>query len=181
MSARDGGRLTGLPPIVGARPRLLILGSMPGAASLVEARYYAHPRNAFWPVMAALVGFDPTCDYPARLAALGTAGIALWDVIGACRRRGSLDAAIDPRSIVVNPISGLLAAHRSIACVATNGSTASALYRRHVLPALGANAPAHIALPSTSPAHAGLSLASKTAAWTGALAAFTSEFGGAPH
>ena len=89
--------LQGLPAQVNARCRVLVLGSMPGMASLQAARYYAHPRNRFWPLMGALCGFDPQLDPAQRLARLQQAGVGLWDVIGRCRRRGSLDAAIDTR------------------------------------------------------------------------------------
>ncbi|HBN52823.1 MAG TPA: DNA-deoxyinosine glycosylase, partial [Stenotrophomonas sp.] len=86
--------LQGLPAQVNGHCRVLVLGSMPGMASLQAARYYAHPRNRFWPLMGALCGFDPQLDYAQRMAGLQAAGVGLWDVIGRCRRRGSLDAAI---------------------------------------------------------------------------------------
>jgi hypothetical protein len=96
--------LRGLPPQAAPDCRVLVLGSMPGAASLAAARYYAHPRNRFWPLMGALCGFDPALDYPLRLAALQAAGVGLWDVIGTCERRGSLDADIVRGSEVANPL-----------------------------------------------------------------------------
>lgn len=141
---------------------------MPGVASLDAAQYYAHPRNAFWPIVGACVGFEPMLPYERRLAALVGAGIALWDVIGACRRPGSLDAAIDPASIEPNDIAGLLARHAGIEAILTNGGTATRLYRRHLAASLP-RAITHAALPSTSPAHAGLPLAAKRAAWHAAL------------
>lgn len=160
--------LTGLPPLVGAAPRVLVLGSMPGAASLAAGQYYAHPRNAFWPIAGAALGFDPTGAYEERTAALLDAGIALWDVIGACRRRGSLDAAIDPVSIRINPIGALLLDRPSIARVLTNGGLASRLFARHLAAALPR--PVEIrAMPSTSPANASWSHARKHAAWQDAL------------
>lgn len=161
--------LRGLPPVLPARARVLVLGSMPGSASLAARQYYAHPRNAFWPVLGGLLGFDPALPYARRLRALARAGIALWDVVGACRRRGSLDAGIDPASIALNDIAGLVGACRSLEVVATNGGTAGRLYRRHVA-AMLPRPLVHLALPSTSPAHAGMNLAAKQMAWAAALA-----------
>jgi hypoxanthine-DNA glycosylase len=160
--------LEGLPPLVGERPRVLVLGSMPGAASLAARAYYAHPRNAFWPIVGAVYGFDPEAPHAERAAALVAAGVALWDVIGACRRRGSLDAAIDPASIRINPVDALLARHPGIERVLTNGGLASRLYARH----LAARLPRAVAwhpMPSTSPANAGWTTARKHAIWRAAL------------
>ena len=82
------------PPIASPDARILILGSMPGRASLAAGQYYAHPRNAFWPIMGSLLDFDASRDYPARVDALKVAGIAVWDILDSCHRPGSLDSAI---------------------------------------------------------------------------------------
>ncbi len=164
--------LQGLPPVAAVDARVLVLGSMPGSASLTAARYYAHPRNAFWPIVGDLFGFDPALDYPARLAALQGAGVALWDVIGCCQRRGSLDAAIVADSIVANDFSAFFAVHREIRAIFFNGQAAATAFRRHVV-AAGQSLPAvnSQVLPSTSPAHAALSLADKRRAWSLLVAA----------
>ena len=160
----------GFPPVAAADARLLILGSMPGVASLDAVRYYAHPRNVFWRIMGDLLGAGPALPYEQRLQRLTAAGIALWDVIGACRRRGSLDAAIDPVSIRINPIGELLSDRPSIARVVTHGGLASRLFARHLAAALPR--PVEIrAMPSTSPANASWSHARKHAAWQDALRA----------
>lgn len=163
MSPIDSPSQRGLPPVVGDAPRVLLLGSMPGAASLAAQAYYAHPRNAFWPLLGELIGLDPTAAYPERLAALTAAGLALWDVIGACRRRGSLDSTIDPDSIVVNDIAGLVRRAPTIRTVITNGGLAARLYRRHL--AADLTTLTWQALPSTSPANARGGLAAKRTAW----------------
>jgi len=135
---------------------------MPGAASLAAARYYAHPRNAFWPIVGGLFGFDPALDYPGRLLALMAAGVALWDVIGSCQRLGSLDSAIVAGSIEANDFAAFFAVHREIRHVFFNGQAAATAFRRHVPAPVGVRCHR---LPSTSPAHAALSLADKRVAW----------------
>lgn len=153
------------PPLADHHARVLILGSMPGIASLQAGQYYAHPRNAFWPIMARLLGFDVAIPYPEKVATLKSAGIALWDVLQSCQRSGSLDAAIEPASIVANDLPAFLQAHPGIERLYFNGATAETCFRRHVVRTLPAGAPSGQRLPSTSPAHAALSFDQKLAAW----------------
>ena len=160
--------LEGFPPILGPAPRVLVLGSMPSAASLRERQYYGHPRNTFWPVMARLLDWPDDLPYAERCAALTEQSIALWDVIGRCARDGSADAAIKADTIVVNPIAQLIANQPSLSAVLLNGGTAAREFNRHVRPRLktiGRDLP-HYRLPSTSPAMARLTLAGKTEAWS---------------
>ncbi len=161
-------RLSGLAPVWRADAELLILGSFPGAASLQAAQYYAHPRNAFWPLMAALLGQAdlPQRSYAERLQALIEHRIALWDAVAACVRPGSLDSAIRNAEPAALPdLVARLPALRAIAC---NGDTA---YRQTLALLPGVPWPL-LRLPSTSPAHAGLSLADKRAAWRAQLSPF---------
>lgn len=145
---------------------MLVLGSMPGAASLAADEYYAHPRNQFWRIVAAICGFDAAAPYRQRLARLRAADIALWDVIARCTRRGSLDADIEPASIIVNDFPAFLAAHARIDRIFFNGRQAEIVWQRQVQPCLSpARALGYQRLPSTSPAHAGVTLAGKLCAW----------------
>lgn len=159
-------RLVGLPPVFDAQARLLVLGSFPGAASLQAAQYYAHPRNAFWPVMGALLGEAEMLarPYDERLQALRRHRIALWDAVAACRREGSLDTAIEAAE--PSDLRELVARLPHLRAIACNG----ALAHKQTLLALGDTSLPVLRLPSTSPAHAGLSLATKIAAWREALA-----------
>lgn len=157
------------PPVLPAVARVLIVGSMPGAASLRAARYYAHPRNGFWPIVGAICGFDANADYPVRIAALQRAGIALWDVLQQCRRHGSLDSAIAVDDRAVNDFAALFAAQSQLHTVLCNGGTAHDLFVRLALPTLPRR-PDVLRLPSTSPAHAARTTAQKLAAWRNALA-----------
>ena len=164
---------TGFAPLAQGDARLLILGTLPGQASLAAKRYYAHPHNAFWTIMSAHLGVDAAAPYDSRVAALLAAQIAVWDVCGAATRPGSLDSALVRSSIKPNDFAGFFASHRSIARVAFNGATAAALYRRLVLPDLPPEwaGLAQICLPSTSPAHARIGRAEKQRLWAAALAA----------
>lgn len=164
-------RLEGFPPVATRDARVLVLGSMPGAASLRAAQYYAHPQNRFWPIMGALVGALPTLPYRQRLRRLTGAGIALWDVLAACEREGSLDSAIRDDTAEANDFAGFFTAHPRIRAVLFNGGKAEAAFRRLVLPSLPALALDCRRLPSTSPANASQPAAMKLAAWRDALRA----------
>lgn len=158
--------LQGLPAQVSRDCKVLVLGSMPGAVSLQQTRYYAHPRNRFWPLMADLLGFDATLAYPQRLAALQAGGIGVWDVIGQCVRPGSLDAAIEPRSVVANDVPGLIARLPQLRAVACNGGASLQAWQRHVAPHIASQSGLEVlALPSTSPANAAWSLPRLRDAW----------------
>ncbi len=143
--------LEGFAPVVDDAARLLILGSFPSVQSLASGQYYGNPRNAFWPIAGALFDFDAQASYENRLAALQSHGVALWDVLHKCRRAGSLDAKIDPKSIFSNDFGQLFATYRRITRVYFNGQTADKLFRRLV----DVDAPvSYQLLPSTSPARA---------------------------
>ena len=158
-------RLYSFPPVSTADAHTLILGSMPGQASLAAGEYYAHPRNLFLPILGELFGASPALPYAERLKKLSAAGLALWDVLWCCEREGSLDGSIAPASIVANDFAGFLAGHPHIVRVFFNGTLAEASFRRHVLRTLPPR-PLHLTrLPSTSPANAAFSFARRLEAW----------------
>jgi TDG/mug DNA glycosylase family protein len=157
--------------VVRADARALVLGSMPGVASLAARQYYAHPQNQFWPIMEAICGAGRALPYTLRLERLAEGRIALWDVLQSCVRSGSLDSAIDISTAKPNDIPALLRSHREIACICCNGATAQRELLRHFGPELARDFP-HVTtlrLPSTSPAHAGMRLAQKLSAWQAAV------------
>ena len=161
--------LQSFPALVGTAPRVLILGSMPGRASLLAGRYYAHPQNRFWPIMGQLVGASTSLDYAARCDALTGAGIALWDVLARCEREGSLDSAIRDDSAQANDFPALLARHGSIRAVLFNGAKAESSFLKFVLPALDTDGLELRRLPSTSPANASQRADYKLDMWREAL------------
>lgn len=153
------------PPIADGRSEILILGSMPGQASLAAAQYYAHPHNAFWKIMAALLGFDLSISYQDRIRALLFHRIAVWDVLQSCSRQGSLDASIERDTEVPNDFTAFFRAHPNVARVFFNGAKAEMTYRRDVLKQADLPPLSYTRLPSTSPAHAGRSFHDKLEAW----------------
>jgi double-stranded uracil-DNA glycosylase len=148
---------------------VLILGSLPGRLSLERGEYYANPQNSFWKIIAARAPGLPA-DYAGRVRVLVEQRVALWDVLAAATRSGSLDADILDDAIP-NNFRAFFHAHSEIRLIGFNGGTAAKLYQRHVIPTLtdGQRAIATITLPSTSPAHAGVSFAQKAARWSDAL------------
>jgi len=157
----------GFAPIVSGNARILILGTMPSEASLLRKQYYGHPRNAFWPIMAALLGFAPDLCYQRRKAMLMDNGIAVWDVLQSCHRLGSLDAKIKLATIRTNDFACFFTEHQGIKRVYFNGKMAEKLYQKRILPTLNhrfAYLEYHC-LPSTSPAYASLKFEQKIEAW----------------
>lgn len=148
-------------PLADDRTRVLVLGSLPGDASLMAARYYAHPQNGFWRLISVAIGRDlHVMAYPDRVEALRVAGVGLWDVLASAERPGSLDAAI--RSPQAADLRGLIAGLPSLKTVAFNGATAAKSGRKSLA---GVEGLTLIDLPSSSPAHASRTLTEKAARW----------------
>jgi hypoxanthine-DNA glycosylase len=147
--------------VIDSATRVLVLGSLPGAASLAAAQYYAHPRNKFWLLMSEVTGVDlAPLAYTARLQALLEQHVGLWDVVAEANRQGSLDSRIRDRRD--NDLLALIATLPALTTIAFNGGTASRLG----LKVLGQNAARYriVQLPSSSPAYT-LSYAEKSRLW----------------
>lgn len=151
-------------PICAPDARVLIVGSMPSVKSLAEAQYYAHPRNAFWPILFDIFGEARTDDYDKKRALIRAHALALWDVAAVCEREGSLDS--DMRDVAYNDFDGLFARCPDIGAVLCNGGTAHSLFLRSG----AAGGRRVVRLPSTSPAYT-MPFERKLAAWREALAA----------
>lgn len=166
-------------PLEGPTARVLVLGTMPSVRSLEEHQYYAHPRNAFWPIAIAVsTRGTPTREetfalpYQQRVASITQAGIAVWDVLARCERRGSLDSSIVRDSEEPNDISAFVRRHPELDRIVFNGKMAEQLFRRY----LSGNHDTdicdrieRITAPSTSPAMASMTLDDKFAVWAKAL------------
>jgi hypoxanthine-DNA glycosylase len=156
------------PPIIDARARVLVLGTIPGEESLRRRQYYAHPRNLFWRIIFALFDATPPTDYAARLAFVAAHRIALWDVCELGERERSADTTI--RRERPNAIDRLLDEHPLICVVAFNGTTARRLHDRHFTRRANLT---YLAMPSTSPAHATVDFTEKFARWSALREALT--------
>lgn len=155
----------GFPPIAAPDARILVLGSLPGERSIAAQQYYAHPRNAFWPIMKTLYGVDGS--YDERCDQLKAHRIAVWDVLASSVRPGSLDARIDMDSARANDFAAFLAAHRQLERIVFNGRKAEQLFHRFVEspgPAIDL-----VGLPSTSPAYAAMPFSGKLDRWREAV------------
>jgi len=152
----------GFPPVARASARILVLGSLPGARSLAEQEYYAHPQNVFWPLMNEIFGIRG--NYADRCRGLMDNRVALWDVLQASVRPGSLDADIRVDTAVANDFGAFLAKYPGIERIAFNGKKAEALFMRMVPHDLHAHLKL-VGLPSTSPAYAAMSYSGKLSAW----------------
>lgn len=163
MNGRANNLIDCFPPVADGKATVLILGSMPGKESLKQNHYYAHPQNTFWKIMGKLVGAHPHLPYEECLRKLTDARIALWDVLASCERKSSLDVHI--RNEQANDFVTFFAQHPRITHVFFNGTKAEQSFNKFVselqqLPPLTFQR-----LPSTSPAHAGMSYADKLKAW----------------
>ena len=151
---------TSMAPVGSADAVLLVLGSLPGEASLAAQRYYAHPQNQFWRLLSDAIQ-EPlaTLDYEKRLERLAARGVALWDVVAEARREGSLDGAI--RGARANALAEFVTTHPRLGAVAFNGQTAARIGRAALA---GLDPLKLIDLPSSSPAYT-LGYADKAARW----------------
>lgn len=154
-------------PLADAAAKVLILGSVPSIVSLRKQQYYGHQQNAFWPIMMNLFAGPAHADYQQRTQILCARHVAVWDVLKSCRRRGSLDANIQEQSIITNDFIGFFRQHPAVTQVFFNGGLAEKVYQKQVRPLIGEEFAEirYRRLPSTSPAHATMSLAQKCDAW----------------
>lgn len=149
-------------PVFSPEARVLIVGSMPSVKSLSDSQYYAHPRNAFWPILFEVFSAEPTDDYEIKKELIRQNGLALWDVAGICEREGSLDSNM--KDVQYNDFASLYEACPYIHTVLCNGGTAHSLFLKSGF----AGDRRVLRLPSTSPAYT-MAYKKKLEAWKTAL------------
>ena len=152
--------LNSFPSISNNKAKVLILGTMPGVDSLKLNQYYGHNRNAFWKIIFTVFNEPFSIDYDLRKAIILKNNVAVWDVLSACIRKGSLDSAIEQE--VPNDFTAFLEAHPHITHIFFNGQKAAHYFKKYIT--ISDKYQLHT-LPSTSPAHAGMSFEQKLAAW----------------
>ncbi len=162
------------PPVTPELATVIILGSIPGIASLEQQQYYAHPRNTFWYILSRYFNVEMPETYEARIELVHQHNIALWDVLRSCERSGSLDTNIDSRTIAINNFGALYDERIKIRAVLFNGAKAEAVYKRYILPSLDKKHQSLqlFRLPSTSPAMASLTKEEKYHVWSNVLSRF---------
>ncbi len=162
---------TGFPPVANIDARTLVLGSMPGEASLQKKQYYGHPRNLFWEFMGEILGFNPNIAYDERLLRLTENQIALWDVLNSCQRNGSLDANIIETSEVINDFDRFFDKYRQINRICFNGQKAFNTFKKYAVKRqkIRYSAIEKLVLPSTSPANASIPRDIKYRKWKEAI------------
>lgn len=156
-------------PVIDERTRILILGTMPGEASLKAGEYYGHKQNAFWKIMARRFnGGREWVDYADKISCLCRNGVGLWDNLKYCSREGSLDS--DIKNPQPNDLAALLAKYPGVRKLLFNGKKSYEFFRRFQAPLLERYAFA--VMPSTSPANATVSGEEKYRQWSEALIEF---------
>jgi len=155
------------PPIASPASTVLVLGSMPGKASLKAQQYYAHPRNSFWFIIEQLFAVKAPVNYQEKKQLLLNNNVAVWDVLKACSREGSLDSSIQRDSVVANDFDMFFDQYKNITHVFFNGVTAEKEFIKHVmsLQQMKTRQLAFKRLPSTSPAHAAMNREQKLTEW----------------
>lgn len=155
-------------PIIAKNPKVLVLGSMPSVKSLEAHQYYGHPRNHFWPMMYRLLGVSEDDipsdnEYAFRIELAEKSGIAIWDVIQACERKGSLDS--DIKAETPNDLESFLSDHESIQVIVFNGGKAESSFKKFFKHIYSSGSYEFIKMPSTSPAYT-LKFDLKLRAWS---------------
>ena len=153
-------KIYSFPSLSNPQATVLLLGTIPGAQSLVMKEYYAHPHNHFWKLIATIFKEPLSGDYNKKKEMLIRNKIAVWDVLQACERQGSLDSAILKE--VPNDFTAFLNEHPNIKLIAFNGQKAAAFFKKHI--GITQNY-TFITMPSTSPAHASKSFEQKLKEW----------------
>ncbi|MFT5252335.1 MAG: hypoxanthine-DNA glycosylase [Flavobacteriales bacterium] len=156
--------ITSFSPLVHKNTKILILGSIPGIASLKKLEYYAHPRNNFWRIIYTF--FKEECIptlFEDKITFLLSKNMGLWDVLGSCERKGSLDVNI--KNQIVNDFEALFIKYKNIDTLIFNGKESYRFFYKKYGQIKGIT---YHVMPSTSPANT-MSFENKLNLWSTSL------------
>lgn len=149
------------PPFVNSETEILILGTMPGIASLEKQEYYAHPRNHFWKIIYSLFDKLPVSDnFEEKIKLLKANKIGIWDVLENCERKGSLDIHI--KNHKPNDFESLFKTYPNIKKIIFNGKESHKYFWKSFGQIKGIT---YHVMPSTSPANT-MSFENKLKNWS---------------
>ncbi|WP_151900424.1 DNA-deoxyinosine glycosylase [Sulfurimonas hydrogeniphila] len=151
-------------PVIFADSKVLILGSFPSIKSFEEGFYYAHPRNQFWPILAAIYK-EPVQTKEEKTALCKKHKIALFDSAASLQRDANNSSDTNLKNITVNDFEKLLAEYPNIKTILFTGKKAQQIFDKEYK---------HLKikkllLPSTSPAYASMKFEEKLAKYKEAL------------
>jgi hypoxanthine-DNA glycosylase len=149
------------PYFINSDTEILILGTMPGSASLAKQEYYANPRNHFWKILYTLFDALPISkNFEEKVQFLQLNKIGVWDVLENCERKGSLDIHIKNQK--ENDFETLFKEFPSITKIIFNGKQSHAFFYKRFGQIEGIT---YYVMPSTSPANT-VSFENKLKIWS---------------
>jgi len=151
-------------PVIFSDSKILILGSFPSIKSFEEGFYYAHPRNQFWPILAAVYN-EPVQTKEEKIALCKKHNIALFDSAASLQRDANNSSDTNLKNIEVNDFEKLLAHYPNIKTILFTGKKAQEIFNKKYKH-LKIN---KILLPSTSPAYASMKFEEKLTKYREAL------------
>jgi hypoxanthine-DNA glycosylase len=153
--------INSFPAFIDSNTKILILGTMPGIASLTKQEYYGNPRNHFWRIMYTLFDTLPVSDsFEEKIQLLQKNKIGLWDVLENCERKGSLDIHI--KNHKENDFEMLFKQYPTIHTIVFNGKESHKYFIKKFGQIEGIT---YYVMPSTSPANT-MSFENKLKIWS---------------
>jgi hypoxanthine-DNA glycosylase len=150
--------------IVDEKTKILILGTIPGVASLKNQEYYGNPRNHFWKLIFSFYNLEEVpLIFDEKIKFLLSKNLGLWDVLKSCDREGSLDIAI--KNQIENDFDSLFEKYRNIETLVFNGKESHRFFYKKYGQIKGIT---YYVMPSTSPANT-MSFITKLQLWSTVL------------
>lgn len=150
--------------IVNENTKILILGTIPGIASLNNQEYYGNPRNHFWRIIFNHYKIeDSPIIFEEKIKFLLSKNLGLWDVLKSCERQGSLDIAI--KNQTENDFDSFFEKYTNIKTLIFNGKESHRFFYKKYGQIKGIT---YYVMPSTSPANT-MTFTNKLQLWSTVL------------